>query len=208
MMMQQEIHREEQRKKELSLRHEEEKRRQLDEKIRMEERKADREHQQLMQSMFMSVMSSSFRSPHQTNANVSNASPFRTPSPLVGCSVTQSNRSPGTNSESAGQSHAISYPVNPVGYHELKYNNWSPSSCSTCSNSPETSSQTNNDCACANKLECECVVSNTEHTSCKCNCNLSISNECMPNLCYHDTTHDEFDFTQWFEQQLSNFRKR
>lgn len=147
LIMQQEIHREEERHKEKIQWEKEENRRQLEEKTRVEERKAEREHQQMMQSMFMSVFSSNFHSFSSTKASVSNVINPSTDS--TGPSVQDStDESCQETSGRAGQlsPHEMSHPQSkPPTYHQTKYNSWSPSSCSSCSNCPSSPFETQNE---------------------------------------------------------------
>lgn len=100
----------------------------------------------MVQSMFMSVLSSNFRSSSsvQTKASVSNVS-----NPSTGRSVQDSkDESCKETSGLAGQSssHEISYSqCSPPTYHQLKYNSLSPSSCSSCSNCPSSPFETQNE---------------------------------------------------------------
>jgi hypothetical protein len=173
IMMQQEIHREEEWRKEQLQREKEESRRQMEEKARIEERKSDKEHQQMMQSMFMSVLSSNIRSPTLTQTqdvpNIFN--PCSSTGPSV--HAKSKDESCKENCGLAGQfsPHEISYlNSSPASYHQLKYNKWSPSSCSSCSDSPSSPSETQKQSA--------------------------------------NPQWNDFNFTQWFEQQLSAFEKR
>ena len=166
IMLQQEIRREEEWRKEQLQREKEESRRQIEEKARNEERKIDKQHQQMMQSMLMSVLSCNSRSSTLTQTD-SNSIPCSSTGPSA--YPLQSNIEVRSKEECglAGQFTPHYLNSNPATYHQLKYNNWSPPSCSSCSNSPSSPFETQK-----------------------------------------QATMSDFNFTQWFEEQLSAFEKR
>jgi hypothetical protein len=171
IMLQQEIRREEEWCKEQLQREKDESRREMGEKARNEERKVDKQHQQMMQSMFMSVLSCNTRLPALAQTDSDN----------ILCSPTGSAVRPHSNVEArskeecrlAGQLNPPYLNSNPATYHQLKYNNWSPPSCSSCSNSlnsPNNSFETQKQATCSD--------------------------------------WNDFNFSEWFEEQLIAFDKR
>ena len=170
IMLQQELRREEEWHKEQLQREKDESRREMEKKARSEERKIDKQHQQMMQSMLMSVLSCNTCSPTLAQTGSDN----------ILCSSTGSAVHPHTNVEArsnqecglAGQlaCHYDYLNSNPATYHQLKYNNWSPSSCSSCSNSASSPFETQKQTA--------------------------------------KSDWKDFNFSEWFEEQLSAFNKR
>ena len=147
-----------------------------------------------MQSMLMSVLSCNscsptFVSPQTESDNIlcSSNSP----------AVHQHSKVEGISKEECGLAGQLTsrYPnPNPATYHQLKYNNWSPSSCSSGSNSPSSPFTTQKQAAKSDWNDFNFSEWFEEQ--------LSSFKQAVK------SDWNDFNFSEWFEEQLSSFNKK